>query len=380
MILISIIIAVYNNEKYINNAINSVLAAGNDVEVVIIDDGSTDSTPIIVDAIAENNKNVSVIHQKNQWIYASFNNGIKAAKGEYIYILNSDDILVAGAIDSMRKTIEKYSYPDVVWTKVEMSTCDNDQRIISTKPLNPLVEKTEYVNTFSNESIYYLLKSGLLYNQANLYKRALFTNELFDNDVFGADYLLNIKMLRHINNYVILADDIYRFYIYEEGKGNTSIGKYYGYEHELYNRFYDEAIKTIDYLKITQKEVVDYIKKERRIRFSDELRRLLFNENSKSLEERFSIMFEESIDKTIYNVFSDELEEMECRFLSVLLEFINRTGVESIRRTKYCFAYELLDSILRYEKDEYDYEKIRKAVANKNNPFRIGEVIYSKLI
>ena len=166
----------------------------------------------------------------------------------------------------------------------------------------------------------------------------------------------------------------------EEGKGNASIGKYYGYEHELYNRFYDEAIKTIDYLKITQKEVVDYIKKERRIRFSDELRRLLFNENSKSLEERFTIMFEESIDKTIYNVFSDELEEMECRFLSVLLEFINRTGVESIRRTKYCFAYELLDAILRYEKDEYDYEKIREAVANKNNPFRIGEVIYSKLI
>ena len=89
-ILISIIISAYNNERYVLSAVNSVMSQKVDnIEVILVDDGSTDQTPQILDRLADEYQNVHVIHQENR-IYASFNNGIKRAVGEYIYILNSD--------------------------------------------------------------------------------------------------------------------------------------------------------------------------------------------------------------------------------------------------------------------------------------------------
>ena len=89
--LISIITAVYNNEKYIRNAANSVLNQSfRDIEYIIVDDGSTDRTPDIVNEIASKDARVKVIHQKNQWIFASYNNGIRQASGKYFYIINSE--------------------------------------------------------------------------------------------------------------------------------------------------------------------------------------------------------------------------------------------------------------------------------------------------
>lgn len=91
--LISIITAVYNNERYIRNVAESVLNQDfKDIEYIIVDDGSTDKTPQIIDEIASKDARVKVIHQKNQWIFASYNNGVKAASGKYFYIINSDDL------------------------------------------------------------------------------------------------------------------------------------------------------------------------------------------------------------------------------------------------------------------------------------------------
>ena len=83
MPLISIITPVYNKEKYVANAIESVLSQSFDAfEYIIIDDGSTDASPAIVDEYAKKDNRIKVIHQQNQWIYASFNNGIREASGE----------------------------------------------------------------------------------------------------------------------------------------------------------------------------------------------------------------------------------------------------------------------------------------------------------
>ena len=114
MPLISIITPVYNNEKYVKNAVESVLRQGfDDYEYIIVDDGSTDNTPQIVDEIAGKDKRIRVIHQKNQWIYASFNNGIKEAAGKYVYILNSDDRMREGMLAKMVQIVKQYG-PDVV--------------------------------------------------------------------------------------------------------------------------------------------------------------------------------------------------------------------------------------------------------------------------
>ena len=130
MPLISVITPVYNKEKYVAKAIESVLSQSfKAFEYIIIDDGSTDRSPAIVDEYAKKDDRIKVIHQKNQWIYASFNNGIRKASGEYIYILNADDRLRKNALELMAEKVRELK-PDVIWTKVLSHKADENQNIL----------------------------------------------------------------------------------------------------------------------------------------------------------------------------------------------------------------------------------------------------------
>ena len=71
----SIVMPVYNNEKLLPNAVNSIInQTFSDWELIIVDDGSTDNTPAVADSFAETDSRIRVIHQENQWIFRSYNN------------------------------------------------------------------------------------------------------------------------------------------------------------------------------------------------------------------------------------------------------------------------------------------------------------------
>lgn len=92
--LISIIIPVYNVEKYLELCINSVLNQDYDnYEVILIDDGSTDLSPQICDSYAPNSK-INVIHKVNAGVGEARNTGLDIARGEYIFFLDSDDTIL----------------------------------------------------------------------------------------------------------------------------------------------------------------------------------------------------------------------------------------------------------------------------------------------
>ena len=120
--IISVIIPVYNKNKYLSVAVKSAidqkLIYGEDIEVVIVDDGSTDGSSEMADKLAETDSRITVVHQENQWIYASFNNGIRKSRGEYVYILNADDKLADGSLQLLIDKISEYNHPDVIWTKI----------------------------------------------------------------------------------------------------------------------------------------------------------------------------------------------------------------------------------------------------------------------
>ena len=184
---------VYNNEKYFPLAVKSILEQDyENFELIIIEDGSTDNTPELADKIAAFDKRIRVIHQKNQWIYASFNNGIKAAKGDYIYIVNSDDKLMPGALLLMAKKAEAFQ-PDIIWTKVVANVCDSEQRIIEYDKFRldgKVTQEKYYGNAKEVQKAWpYFISSSLAYNQANLYRREVMQGQLFRNDVYGADVL-----------------------------------------------------------------------------------------------------------------------------------------------------------------------------------------------
>lgn len=89
---ISIIVPVYNVELYLNRCINSILAQTFiDYELILIDDGSTDSSSQICDKYAEQNSKIKVIHKKNGGLASARNIGIKKSNGKYIVFCDSDD-------------------------------------------------------------------------------------------------------------------------------------------------------------------------------------------------------------------------------------------------------------------------------------------------
>lgn len=92
--LVSIIIGIYNGEKYIGQCIESVLNQDyGELDIILINDGSTDASGEILDEFARQDSRIRVIHQENSGVSNSRNNALQIAKGEYICIIDQDDVL-----------------------------------------------------------------------------------------------------------------------------------------------------------------------------------------------------------------------------------------------------------------------------------------------
>lgn len=106
---VSIVIPVCNVEKYLKTCLDSVLAQQfRDFEAILVDDGSTDSSPLICDEYAKKDRRFRVIHQQNGGLSHARNTGTKAALGDYIFFLDSDDCIHPILLMKMTELAEKY--------------------------------------------------------------------------------------------------------------------------------------------------------------------------------------------------------------------------------------------------------------------------------
>ena len=105
--LISIIIPIYNAQKYLKECIDSALnQTYKEIEIILIDDGSTDYSGKICDSYAEKDKRVKVIHNENQGVSVSRNIGIKEAKGLYITFMDADDFVSEQYVEILYRLIK----------------------------------------------------------------------------------------------------------------------------------------------------------------------------------------------------------------------------------------------------------------------------------
>lgn len=99
---VSVIVPVYNAEKYLAECVDSILAQTlRDIEVILVDDGSTDTSSSICDAYAEKDSRVQVIHKANGRAASARNAGLKIAQGEYIAFVDSDDWIAPDMYEKM---------------------------------------------------------------------------------------------------------------------------------------------------------------------------------------------------------------------------------------------------------------------------------------
>lgn len=106
---ISVIVPVYNSELFLSNCLESVLnQTWKNIEVILINDGSTDSSGQICDQFANHDKRVQVIHQENQGVSHSRNVGLKNSSGEYVSFIDSDDTLELDMYELLIGIMEEY--------------------------------------------------------------------------------------------------------------------------------------------------------------------------------------------------------------------------------------------------------------------------------
>ena len=116
--LFSIIVPVYNVEKYLNTCVESLINQSyTDYEIILVDDGSKDSSGHMCDEYAKHDTKIKVVHQKNGGLSCARNTGIKEAKGEYLVFVDSDDWIDLNALNDLAKIITK-TYPEVVETTI----------------------------------------------------------------------------------------------------------------------------------------------------------------------------------------------------------------------------------------------------------------------
>lgn len=106
---VSVIVPVYNVEQYLRKCLNSLIHQTlQEIEIICVDDGCTDSSPAILDEYRSADSRITVVHQENRGQSAARNNGLGLAKGIYVYFCDSDDYLCSDALEICYKTALKY--------------------------------------------------------------------------------------------------------------------------------------------------------------------------------------------------------------------------------------------------------------------------------
>lgn len=119
---ISVIVPVYNTEKYLDRCIRSIInQTFSDFELILVDDGSKDNSGFVCDEWEKKDSRIKVIHQKNAGAGAARNAGLRVAKGEYIGFVDSDDWIEPQMYEVMYNAIEKY-FADVGMCNISSRT------------------------------------------------------------------------------------------------------------------------------------------------------------------------------------------------------------------------------------------------------------------
>src|SRR5690606_15460378 len=102
--LISVVIPVYNVESYLENCINSIVQQTySNLEIILVNDGSTDNSTKICETAASKDSRIVLINQKNQGVSSARNNGLSIARGEWIYFIDADDFLNLDTFELLSK-------------------------------------------------------------------------------------------------------------------------------------------------------------------------------------------------------------------------------------------------------------------------------------
>ena len=184
--LLTVVIPVYNVEKYLNRCIESILLQEwKNYDILLVDDGSTDHSPQICDDYVKAYDFISVIHKENGGLSEARNTGISHAKGEYVYFPDSDDWIEPDTFIALAEVLESQDF-DIISFNREFVKGEEDA-IVSEPEVTQVFEgkdafvqmlKHRYITGFANDKIY---RKSLFMDRDILFPRGKYYEDLGTN-------------------------------------------------------------------------------------------------------------------------------------------------------------------------------------------------------
>lgn len=201
---ISVIIPVYNAEKYLHQCIDSVLNQKfTDFEILLINDGSKDRSGEICDEYAKKDKRIKVFHKENGGVSSARNLGLDNAKGEWITFVDSDDWIGENYFQILENDINE----EIDWVLINLIKSYDKHQTLITKFINNKLIKSDFLEFHSIYPDYF----G---PTAKFYKNSFIKNIIsFDKNLsYGEDTLFNLDYLSNCNKIITLerANYFYR--------------------------------------------------------------------------------------------------------------------------------------------------------------------------
>lgn len=301
-ILVSIIIPIYNVKPYLKRCIDSVLQQTyENLEVILVDDGSTDGCAEICDDYEAEDRRVRVIHKVNGGLSDARNYGMEAASGEYIFFLDSDDWIRADCIKILL-TYAREKSADVAITDY-MVIQEGKRKKISEKPVNRAIvfEKEEAMESLLYQRQFTTSAWGKLYKIAVIKEKRFPVGKLFED-------VETVFMIIESAARVVMVDAVLYYYF----KRNDSITK---------GKF---DIKKMDYVE-TCKNLYHHVSEKYPHLKGAALSRLLWSEiyvivhmdDIRQYRTEYDRLWKH-IKENRYAVICDEKSSLKCRMVNVL--------------------------------------------------------------
>lgn len=239
--MISIIVPVYNSEKYIPRCIDSIKnQLYKNWELILVDDGSSDNSGIICDTYTKQDSRIHCIHQENAGASIARKSGIEHSKGEYLTFVDSDDFIEPLFLNSLYDALEGQ--------KVLISACncskhkENEERIHKEIARTTILEEEDIFSRFFNYEFW-----GFW---GKLYHRKVFEGIYIPPYTLNEDYVVMLQIFNKYKRMAFIDSPLYHYIIHENSLSNQKISK------RALDEYYNKAW-TYDY---SQKHMTNYYK------------------------------------------------------------------------------------------------------------------------
>ncbi|EGO8248310.1 glycosyltransferase, partial [Enterococcus faecalis] len=232
---ISIIVPVYNVEKYLEKCVRSILAQTfTDFELILVDDGSPDSSGAMCDQFAEQDQRVKVIHKENGGLSDARNAGIEIATGEYLGFVDSDDYIA----DDMYELL----YTNIVKEDADLSICGIYDVYEGKEPVE---KQQQYIVLDKVAAMKMILEAKVVSVHAvnKLYKKEIFEDIRYPVGMITEDGAVILSILEHTEKIVI--DTQQKYYYFHRANSISS------------NLFSKKDLDTINVWKENEKYILD---------------------------------------------------------------------------------------------------------------------------